>query len=73
MRKVMTLVGTRPELIKMSRVIAELDAQVQHVLVHSGQNYDFELNQVFFDDLGIRIDKSPLTHYEVGERAEIAG
>lgn len=54
MRKVMTLVGTRPELIKMSRVIAELDAQVQHVLVHSGQNYDFELNQVFFDDLEIR-------------------
>ncbi|MDB4891930.1 MAG: UDP-N-acetylglucosamine 2-epimerase [Gemmatimonadetes bacterium] len=54
MRKVMTLVGTRPELIKMSRVIAELDRQVQHVLVHSGQNYDFELNQVFFDDLEIR-------------------
>ena len=54
MLKVMTLVGTRPELIKMSRVIAELDAQVNHVLVHSGQNYDYELNQVFFDDLGIR-------------------
>jgi UDP-N-acetylglucosamine 2-epimerase (non-hydrolysing) len=54
MRKVMTLVGTRPELIKMSRVIAELDAQTTHVLVHSGQNYDYELNQVFFDDLGIR-------------------
>lgn len=54
MLKVMTLVGTRPELIKMSRVIAELDKQVQHVLVHSGQNYDYELNQVFFDDLGIR-------------------
>jgi UDP-N-acetylglucosamine 2-epimerase (non-hydrolysing) len=54
MPKVMTLVGTRPELIKMSRVIAELDKQVQHVLVHSGQNYDFELNQVFFDDLEIR-------------------
>ena len=54
MRKVMTLVGTRPELIKMCRVIAELDNQVQHVLVHSGQNYDFELNQVFFDDLEIR-------------------
>ncbi|MCA1452082.1 UDP-N-acetylglucosamine 2-epimerase (non-hydrolyzing) [Bradyrhizobium sp. BRP22] len=52
--KVMTLVGTRPELIKMSRVIAELDAQVDHVLVHSGQNYDFELNQVFFDELEIR-------------------
>jgi len=54
MLKVMTLVGTRPELIKMSRVIAELDRQVDHVLVHSGQNYDYELNQVFFDDLDIR-------------------
>lgn len=54
MLKVMTLVGTRPELIKMSRVIAELDQQVQHILVHSGQNYDYELNQVFFDDLAIR-------------------
>ena len=50
----MTLVGTRPELIKMSRVINELDKQVQHILVHSGQNYDYELNQVFFDDLEIR-------------------
>ena len=50
----MTIVGTRPELIKMSRVIAELDKQVQHILVHSGQNYDYELNQVFFDDLEIR-------------------
>jgi UDP-N-acetylglucosamine 2-epimerase (non-hydrolysing) len=54
MRKVMTLVGTRPELIKMSRVIAELDRQVTHVLVHSGQNYDYELNQIFFDELEIR-------------------
>ncbi len=54
MLKVMTLVGTRPELIKMSRVIAEMDRQVNHVLVHSGQNYDYELNQVFFDDLEIR-------------------
>jgi UDP-N-acetylglucosamine 2-epimerase (non-hydrolysing) len=50
----MTIVGTRPELIKMSRVIAELDRQVDHVLVHSGQNYDYELNQVFFDELEIR-------------------
>lgn len=54
MLKVMTLVGTRPELIKMSRVIAELDKQVNHILVHSGQNYDYELNQVFFDELEIR-------------------
>ena len=50
----MTLVGTRPELIKMSRVIAELDKYTSHTLVHSGQNYDYELNQVFFDDLEIR-------------------
>ena len=54
MLKVMTIVGTRPELIKMSRVIAEFDKHTKHVLVHTGQNYDFELNQVFFDDLGIR-------------------
>ncbi|CAM5200099.1 UDP-2,3-diacetamido-2,3-dideoxy-D-glucuronate 2-epimerase [Castellaniella denitrificans] len=54
MLKVMTIVGTRPELIKMSRVIAEFDLYTQHVLVHTGQNYDYELNQVFFDDLKIR-------------------
>lgn len=54
MLKVMTIVGTRPELIKMSRVIAEFDQHTQHVLVHTGQNYDYELNQVFLDDLGIR-------------------
>lgn len=50
----MTIVGTRPELIKMSRVIAEFDQHTKHILVHSGQNYDYELNQVFFDDLAIR-------------------
>jgi UDP-N-acetylglucosamine 2-epimerase (non-hydrolysing) len=54
MIKVMTIVGTRPELIKMSRVIAEFDRHTSHVLVHTGQNYDYELNQVFFEDLGIR-------------------
>jgi UDP-N-acetylglucosamine 2-epimerase (non-hydrolysing) len=54
MLKVMTIVGTRPELIKMSRVIAEFDEHTNHVLVHTGQNFDYELNQVFFDDLGIR-------------------
>lgn len=54
MLKVMTIVGTRPELIKMSRVIAELDRHTQHLLVHTGQNYDYELNQVFFEDLGLR-------------------
>ena len=54
MTKVMTIVGTRPELIKMSRVIAELDQCLDHVLVHTGQNYDYELNQIFFDDLEIR-------------------
>ncbi len=50
----MTIVGTRPELIKMSRVIAEFDEHVEHTLVHTGQNYDYELNQVFFENLGIR-------------------
>ncbi len=50
----MTIVGTRPELIKMSRVIAEFDRHTKHVLVHTGQNFDFELNEVFFRDLGIR-------------------
>jgi len=54
MLKVMTIVGTRPELIKMSRVIAEFDEHTTHVLVHTGQNYDYELNQLFFEDLGIR-------------------
>ncbi|VVE14507.1 non-hydrolyzing UDP-N-acetylglucosamine 2-epimerase [Pandoraea terrigena] len=54
MLKVMTIVGTRPELIKMSRVIAEFDRHTHHVLVHTGQNYDYELNQLFFEDLGIR-------------------
>lgn len=54
MLKVMTIVGTRPELIKMSRVIAEFDRHTRHVLVHTGQNYDYELNEVFFDDLEIR-------------------
>ena len=54
MLKVMTIVGTRPELIKMSRVIAELDRYTRHVLVHTGQNYDYELNQIFFEDLEIR-------------------
>lgn len=52
--KVMTIVGTRPELIKLSRVIAQLDRYTNHVLVHTGQNYDFELNEVFFRDLEIR-------------------
>lgn len=54
MLKVMTIVGTRPELIKMSRVIAEFDQHCKHILVHTGQNYDYELNQVFFEDLEIR-------------------
>jgi UDP-N-acetylglucosamine 2-epimerase (non-hydrolysing) len=52
--KVMTIVGTRPEIIKLSRVIAELDRHTRHVLVHTGQNYDYELNQIFFDELEIR-------------------
>ena len=52
--KVVTVVGTRPEIIRLSRVMAKLDEHCEHVLVHTGQNYDYELNQIFFDDLGIR-------------------
>ena len=52
--KVMTIVGTRPEIIKLACVIKELDKYTEHILVHTGQNYDYELNQVFFEDLGLR-------------------
>src|SRR6188768_3549556 len=52
--KIMTVVGTRPEIIRLSRVLAKLDEHCDHCLVHTGQNYDYELNQIFFDDLGIR-------------------
>ncbi|WP_445571517.1 non-hydrolyzing UDP-N-acetylglucosamine 2-epimerase [Pseudomonas sp. E102] len=52
--KVVTVVGTRPEIIRLSRVMAALDQYCEHVLVHTGQNYDYELNEIFFQDLGIR-------------------
>ena len=52
--KVMTVVGTRPEIIRLSRVLARLDEHCDHVLVHTGQNYDYELNQIFFEDLRVR-------------------
>ncbi len=52
--KVMTIVGTRPEIIRLSRVIVSLDDHCDHILVHTGQNYDYELNEIFFKDLGIR-------------------
>ena len=54
MKKIMTIVGTRPEIIKMSRVIYEFDKHTEHILVHTGQNYDYELNEVFFKELDIR-------------------
>lgn len=67
--KVCTIVGTRPELIRLSRVMALLDEHVNHVLIHTGQNYDYELNQIFFDELGIKkpdhflgVDTSSLGH-----------
>ena len=52
--KVMTVVGTRPEIIRLSRVLVKMDQYFDHILVHTGQNYDYELNQIFFDDLGLR-------------------
>lgn len=69
MTKVMTVVGTRPEIIRLSEVIKRLDASVDHVLVHTGQNYDYELNEIFFEELGLRrpdhfldVDTSSLGH-----------
>jgi UDP-N-acetylglucosamine 2-epimerase (non-hydrolysing) len=52
--RVLTVVGTRPEIIRLSRVIAKLDEHCEHILVHTGQNYDYELNEIFFTDLGVR-------------------
>jgi UDP-N-acetylglucosamine 2-epimerase len=52
--KIVSVVGTRPEIIRLSRVLAALDKYCEHILVHTGQNYDYELNQIFFDDLGVR-------------------
>ncbi|EOW6644758.1 non-hydrolyzing UDP-N-acetylglucosamine 2-epimerase [Cronobacter muytjensii] len=52
--KVMSVVGTRPEIIRLSRVLAKLDQYCDHIIVHTGQNYDYELNEVFFNDLGVR-------------------
>ncbi|MGZ2422778.1 non-hydrolyzing UDP-N-acetylglucosamine 2-epimerase [Rhizobium laguerreae] len=52
--RVLTVVGTRPEIIRLSRVIAKLDEHCEHILVHTGQNYDYELNEIFFNDLGVR-------------------
>jgi UDP-N-acetylglucosamine 2-epimerase (non-hydrolysing) len=52
--KVVTVVGTRPEIIRLSRIIDKLDTHCEHILAHTGQNYDYELNQIFFEDMGIR-------------------
>ena len=67
--KVMTIVGTRPEIIRLAAVVKLLDRHVNHKMIHTGQNYDYELNQVFFDDLGLRrpdyylgVDTSSLGH-----------
>lgn len=54
MLKVVTVVGTRPEIIRLSRIVSKLDQYCDHFLIHTGQNYDYELNQIFFDDLGVR-------------------
>ena len=52
--KIVTIVGTRPEIIKLREVIKELDRHTNHTIIHTGQNYDYELNEVFFEGLGIR-------------------
>jgi UDP-N-acetylglucosamine 2-epimerase len=65
--KVVTVVGTRPEIIRLSRVLAALDEHCEHILVHTGQNYDYELNQIFFDDLGVRRPDHFLNSAEGGQ------
>jgi len=70
--KVMTVVGTRPEIIRLSRVMARLDECCEHIIVHTGQNYDYELNQIFFDDLGIR-KPDHFLNAAVGSAAETIG
>ena len=57
--KVITIIGTRPEIIRLSRIIPKIDIYCEHTLVHTGQNYDYELNQIFFDDIGFT--QSPFT------------
>ncbi len=52
--KIATVVGTRPEIIRLACIIKKLDEHCEHILIHTGQNYDYELNEIFFDDLGIR-------------------
>lgn len=70
--KVMTIVGTRPEIIRLSAVIKKLDQSFNHVLVHTGQNYDFELNQIFFQDLGLK-DPNYFLDAAVGNAAQTIG
>lgn len=70
--KIMTVVGTRPEIIRLSRVLARLDEYCEHVLVHTGQNYDYELNQIFFDDLGLR-KPDHFLNAAIGSAAETIG
>ena len=52
--KIVTVLGTRPEIIRLASIIKKLDKHCEHILIHTGQNYDYELNEIFFDDLGIR-------------------
>ena len=67
--KVMTIVGTRPEIIKLACVIEELDKYTEHILVHTGQNYDYELNEIFFD--GMKIRKPDIYMNAAGETAAV--
>ena len=53
--KIMTILGTRPEIIRLAKIIKELDEHCNHILVHTGQNYDYNLNRIFFKDLGLRL------------------
>ena len=67
--RVVTVVGTRPEIIRLSRVLAKLDQYCDHILVHTGQNYDYELNEIFFEDLGFRY-MGPVDGHDIDELVE---
>ena len=69
--KIMTVLGTRPEIIRLSRIIPLLDASAEHLLVHTGQNYDERLSQVFFDELGVRAPDEYMGVRAAGAAAQI--
>ena len=70
--KIMTILGTRPEIIRLAKIIKELDEHCKHILVHTGQNYDYNLNRIFFKDLGLRLPNYNLKSKSLNIQDQIA-